>query len=126
MKTIANAPLDDDIRDRLHALEIDMSCALRFSRIAMQALASVSDEAREAIDRGLAEEVAMTRIEDQTGSAAVAAILNEARRHIASLPSDAVSAARRDLERMLVERAAELGREEEAAPELRLASSNGY
>ena len=126
MTALANMPLDDDIRDRLHALEIDTSCALRFSRIAMQALASVSDEAREAIDRGLAEEVAMTRIEDQAGSAAVAAILDEARRHIGSLPSDSVSAARRDLERLLVEQAAGLGRDEEAAPELRLASSSGY
>ena len=85
-----------------------MSCALRFSRIALQALAAVSDEARQIIDRGLAEEIAMTRIEDQAGSTAVAAILGDARRQIATAPHDSASVARRDLERLLVEHAADL------------------
>ena len=81
----ATAPLND-VHDRLHALDIDLSCALRFSRVALQVLATLSDEARQAIDRGLAEEIAMTAIEEMDGSAAVAAVLNEARHHIASSP----------------------------------------
>ena len=81
----ANAPLDD-VRDRLNALDIDVSCALRFSRVALQVLATVSDEARQSIDRGLTEEIAMTHIEEMDSSAAVAAVLNEARHHIANAP----------------------------------------
>ncbi len=88
MHTLADAPLNDDIRDRLHALDIDVSCALRFSRIALQALASLSAETRQAIDRCLAEEIGMTRIEEMAGSAAVAAVLNEARHHIATTSRD--------------------------------------
>lgn len=103
----ANAPLDDDIRDRLRALDIDLSCALRFSRVALQVLATVSDEARQAIDRSLAEEIAMTHIEDMDSSAAVAAVLNEARHHIASSPGDKADDAARFIDRLLVERAAE-------------------
>lgn len=103
----ANAPLDD-VHDRLHALDIDLSCALRFSRVALQVLAAVSDEARQAIDRSLAEEIAMTHIEEMDGSAAVAAILSEARHHIASPSHDNADDAARFIERLLVERAAEL------------------
>lgn len=108
MHTLANPPPNDDIRDRIHALDIDVSCALRFARVALQALASVSEEARQAIDRGLAEEIAMTRIEDMDGSAAVAAVLSEARHHIANTPRGVVDGAAREIERMLVERAADL------------------
>lgn len=105
---LAAATLNEEARDRLHALDIDVSCALRLSRVALQALAVVSDEARAAIERGLAEEIAMTRIEDLAASDAVAAILNETRHHIVNAPRDRVSAAVRDIERLLVEQAAEL------------------
>lgn len=95
----ADAPLNE-IRDRLHALDIDVSCALRFSRVALQVLATVSDEARQAIDRSLAEEIAMTRIEEMNDSAAVAAVLNEARHHIASSSHDSAGDAARVIERL--------------------------
>lgn len=52
LHTLANASLNDDIRNRIRALDIDLSCALRFSRIALQALASASDEARESTRKG--------------------------------------------------------------------------
>ena len=100
--------MSDDIRARLDALDIDVSCALRFSRATLQALAAMSDEARQAIDRCLAEEAAMVRIENLAASAAIAATLNEARHHIVTAPRDSASAAVRDIERMLVEHAADL------------------
>ena len=100
--------MSDDIRARLDALDIDVSCALRFSRATLQALAAMSDEARHAIDRCLAEEAAMVRIEDLAASAAIAATLNEARHHIVTAPRDSAGAAVREIERMLVEHAADL------------------
>lgn len=68
----------------------------------------MSDEARQAIDRCLAEEAAIVRIENLAASAAIAATLNEARHHIITAPRDSASAAVRDIERMLVEHAADL------------------
>lgn len=113
----ANAPLDD-IHDRLNALDIDVSCALRFSRVALQVLAAVSDEARQSIDRSLTEEIAMTHIEEMDGSAAVAAVLSEARHHIATAPRDNADEAARFIERLLVERAADLTTATRESPEL--------
>lgn len=110
MPTPAAAPLSDDLRARLDALDVDVSCALRFSRATLYALAAMSKEARDAIDRCLGEEAAIVRIDDLQASAAIAASLNEARRHIAASSGDA-DAAVRDLERMLVESAADLGAE---------------
>lgn len=100
--------LSDDVRLRLDALDIDTSCALRFERATVHALAAMSKEARETIDRCLGEEAAMVRIEDLAGSAAVAALLNETRHAIRANACDSAEAARRDLERMLVESAADL------------------
>lgn len=108
MQTQPATPVSDDIRARLDALDIDVSCALRFSRATLQALAAMSTEARQAIDRCLAEEAAIVRIEDLAASAAIAATLNEARHHIVTAPRDSASAAVRDIERMLVEHAADL------------------
>jgi len=107
LSTPAAAPLSDDLRARLDALDVDVSCALRFSRATLYALAAMSTEAREAIDRCLSEEAAIVRIDDLEASAAIAASLNEARHHIANA-GDAGEAVR-DLERMLVESAADLG-----------------
>ncbi len=101
-------PLTDDLRARLDALDVDVSCALRFSRAALYALAAMSKDAREAIDRSLGEEAAIVRIDDLDASAAIAATLTEARRHIAAAANDDRAAAARDLERMLVESAADL------------------
>lgn len=108
MQTLASVTLNEEARDRLHAIDIDVSCALRLSRVALQALAVVSDEARQAIERALAEEIAMTRIEDLAASDAVAAILSETRHNIVNAPRDRVSTAVRDIERLLIEQAADL------------------
>lgn len=99
--------MSDDLRTRLDALDVDVSCALRFSRATLYALAAMSKEAREAIDRCLSEEAAIVRIDDLRASAAITASLNEARHHIATASND-TDAAVRDLERMLVESAADL------------------
>ncbi len=68
----------------------------------------MSREAREAIDRCLGEEAAIVRIEDLDSSAAVTAVLNEARHQIRSVRDDLSAGATRDLERVLVESAADL------------------
>ncbi len=114
MPTASASPLSDDVRARLDALDIDVSCALRFSRATLYALAAMSKEAREAIDRTLGEEAAIVRIDNLDASAAIAASLNEARRHIAAA-ADERSTAVRDLERMLVESAADLEKRPKAA-----------
>ncbi|WP_150131451.1 hypothetical protein [Caulobacter mirabilis] len=106
MQTQAAAALSDDLRARLDALDVDVSCALRFSRATLYALAAMSKDARVAIDRCLREEAAIVRVDDLKASDAIAATLNEARRHIAA--ADTASDAVRDLERMLVESAADL------------------
>jgi len=108
LPTPAAPALSNDLRVRLDAIDIDVSCALRFSRATVFALAAMSREAREALDRCLGEEAAIVRIEDLEGSAAVAAILNEARHQIRTTRDDAAGAATRDIERMLVESAANL------------------
>jgi len=107
LSMLSNAPLADDLRARLDALDVDVSCALRFSRATLYALAAMSNEARDAIDRCLGEEAAIVRVDDLKASGAIAATLNEARRHIAD--GDAAANAVRDLELMLVESAADLG-----------------
>lgn len=57
-------------------------------RDALQVLATISDEARQSIDRSLSEEITMAHIEEMDGGAAVAAVLNEARHSIASSPRE--------------------------------------
>lgn len=106
MQTPAAAPLSDDLRARLDALDVDVSCALRFSRATLYALAAMSKDARSAIDRCLSEEAAIVRVDDLKASDAIAATLNEARLQIAA--TDDVTHAVRDLERLLVESAADL------------------
>lgn len=108
MSTTAAPTLTDDLRLRLDAIDIDVSCALRFARATVYALAAMSKEAREALDRCLGEEAAIVRIEDLDGSAAVAAVLNEARHYIREAANDSSDAATRDIERLLVESAADL------------------
>lgn len=108
MSTTAASTLSDDMRVRLDAIDIDVSCALRFARATVYALAALSKDARDALDRCLGEEAAIVRIEDLDGSAAVAAILNEARRHIRSSAYEQTDLATRDIERLLVESAADL------------------
>ena len=111
MTTPASSTLTDDLRLRLDALDIDVSCALSFSRATLCALAAISPEAREAIDRCLGDEAAIVRVEDLNGSAAVAAALNDARHQIRSVRDDLSAMATRDLERVLMESAADLRRE---------------
>lgn len=100
--------MGDDLRARLDALDIDVSCALRFSRATLYALAAMSGEAREAIDRCLSEEAAIVRIDNLEASAAIAATLNEARRHINTAAQGDAATLARDVERLLVENAADL------------------
>lgn len=115
MPTPAASPLSDDVRARLDALDVEVSCALRFSRATLYALAAISKEAREVIDRTLGEEAAIVRIDNLEASVAIAATLNEARRQIAATAADDRAAAARDLERMLVESAADLEEDSQAA-----------
>lgn len=115
LPTTAAPALSDDLRSRLDALDIDVGCALRFARATVHALAAMSRDAREALDRCLGEEAAIARIEDLNGSEAVAAILDETRRQIRSAGRDDVQTAARDIERFLVERAADLSAPPQAA-----------
>lgn len=108
MQTTPTSPVSDDLRARLDALDIDVSCALRFSRATLYALAAMSGEAREAIDRCLGEEAAIVRIDNLEASAAIAATLNEARHHIKAAAQDDAATLVRDIERLLVENAADL------------------
>lgn len=116
MPKSAAAALSDDIRARLDAIDVEVSCALRFSRATLYALAAMSKEARETIDRCLGEEAAIVRIDDLRASAAIAATLTEARHHIAVQGDEGAAAAVRDLERILVETAADLGGDTAAIP----------
>lgn len=108
LQTRATSQSLDDLRQKLDALNIDVSCALSLSRATLLALAAISRDAREAIDSCLSEEAAIVRIEDLDSSAAVAAMLNEARHQVRSIRDDLSAAASRDLERVLVESAADL------------------
>jgi hypothetical protein len=108
MSTPAGPALTDSLRLRLDALDIDVSCALSFSRATLCALAAMSREASETIDRCLGDEAAIIRIEDLDGSAAVAAALNEARQQIRAARDDLSAASTHGLERLLVEAAADL------------------
>jgi len=109
LQTSATSPVSDDLRARLDALDIDVSCALRFSRATLYALAAMSQEARQAIDRCLGEEAAIVRIDDLKASDAIAATLNEVRHHINAAAQDDAAVAVRDLERILIETAADMG-----------------
>jgi hypothetical protein len=108
LPTLAAPALSDDLRARLDALDVDVSCALRFSRATLYALAAMSREAREAIDQCLGEEAAIVRLDDIEGGAAVAASLNEVRHHIRLAAQDEAANAARDLERALLQTAADL------------------
>ncbi len=112
----------DDLRARIDALDIDVSCALAFGRATLHALAAMSAEARGAIDRCLEDEAAIVREEGVNASAAVAAILTEARQAIAT-PPNGVADAVREIERLLVEQAAKLPRGSELSAFSRRASA---
>jgi hypothetical protein len=115
---------NDDLRARLDALDIDVGCALAFGRATLQALAAMSAEARHAIDRSLAEEAAIVRVEDVNASHAIAAMLTEARQAIVAPPNE-VAEAVREIERLLVEQAAKLPRVSELTAFSRKASACG-
>lgn len=115
---------NDDLRARLDAIDIDVSCALAFGRATLQALAAMSAEARHAIDRCLADEAAIVRVEEVNASAAIAAILTETRQSIVA-PANAVGDAVREIERLLIEQAAKLPRTSEIAAFTRKASACG-
>jgi uncharacterized coiled-coil protein SlyX len=115
---------NDDLRARIDALDIDVGCALAFGRATLQALAAMSAEARRAIDRSLAEEAAIVRVEDVSASAAIAAVLTEARQAIVAPPSEVADAVR-EIERLLVEQANKLPRVSELSAFSRKASACG-
>lgn len=112
-----------DIRARLDALDVDVTCALAFGRATMQALAAMSAEARHAIDRSLSDEAAMVRVEGTSAGAAIAAVLTEARQSIVAPPNE-VAEAVREIERLLVEQAARLPRTTELSALGRKASGS--
>ena len=118
------ATTNEDLRARLDALDIDVGCALAFGRATLQALAAMSSEARNTIDRCLADEAAIVRVEDVSASAAIAAILNEARQSIVAPPKEAPDAVR-EIERLLIEQAAKLPRSSELSAISRKASACG-
>ncbi|WGM40683.1 hypothetical protein [Caulobacter sp. NIBR1757] len=118
------ATTNEDLRARIDALDIDVSCALAFGRATLQALAAMSAEARRAIDRSLADEADIVRVEDVNASAAIAAVLTETRQSIVAPPEEAVDAAR-EIERLLVEQAAKLPRVSELSAFSRKTSARG-
>lgn len=119
-----SATTNDDLRARIDALDIDVSCSLAFGRAALQALAALSAEARRAIDRSLAEEAAIVRVEEVHASAAIAAILTETRQSIVAPPNEVADAVR-EIERLLIEQAAKLPRNSELSAFSRQASACG-
>lgn len=115
---------NEDLRARLDALDIDVSCALAFGRATLQALAAMSAEARHAIDSCLADEAAIVRVEGANASSAIAAILTEARQSIVAPPKEVLDSVR-EIERLLVEQAAKLPRGSELSALNRKSSAHG-
>ena len=115
---------NEDLRARIDALNIDVNCALAFGRATLQALAALSPEARGAIDRCLTDEAAVVRVEEVDASAAIAAVLTEARQSIVAPPNETANAMR-EIERLLIEQAAKLPRVSELSAFSRKTSAGG-
>lgn len=115
---------NEDLRARIEALDIDVSCALSFGRAALQALAAMSADARRAIDLCLSDEAALVRLEDAPASSAIAAVLTEARQSIVAPPKEVLDSVR-EIERLLVEQAAKLPRTSELSALSRKSSAHG-
>ena len=112
------------VQRRLKAVDVDLRCALAFSRALLRGMAAVSSHARHALDAALHEELGVIANDDSECTAAALHIVSEAR---ADLHRDSgfQSLLALDLERAIIEKAAEVGRlvvENELDPERRLRS----
>ena len=112
------------VQRRLKAVDVDLRCALAFSRALLRGMAAVSSQARHALDAALHEELGVIANDDSECTAAALHIVSEAR---ADLHRDSgfQSLLALDLERAIIEKAAEVGRlvvENELDPERRLRS----
>ncbi len=90
-----------DLQPRADAVDIDLQCALAFSRSALKALVTLSEEASLMVDQCLADEIAATRLEDHAGSTAIEAILEDMRAVLKRSRDEHVRA--RELEDRLIE-----------------------
>ena len=88
----------------LETIDIDLRCALAFSRALMRGLATVSPQAQHALDGALREELEVIGMDDCKSSAAAYSIISEARASLKALSSlkDRLAI---DLERAIVEKA---------------------
>jgi hypothetical protein len=114
--TKATAPGQPDIHELLHAINRDLRGANALARACLAGLATVSDEARGAIDAALADEVpaADDRRDGWIPEAALALAW-----HQMNMSSPAHDRLCEAMERALVSKAAEI--EDEAAPRQRRA-----
>lgn len=93
---------------RLRAAEIDVQCALAFSRTALRVLAMVSTEAAAAIEEGLTSELASFETDGGWEARTTSAILREMREQIRQSGREIERA--RELEERLVREAMALSR----------------
>ena len=66
------------------AVGIDLRSSLAFGRAALKGVCALSPEAKAMVLAALDEEAAAVKIDDQTGAAAVTAVLHETRRWLAA------------------------------------------
>ncbi len=100
-------PNPQSLQASVDATDIDLRCALAFSRSAMRTLAVLSKSAHAELDRCLGEEIDAVAFDDGPGRSAVEAIIEEARASLAERRHE-VERIRR-LEEALTEEARRLG-----------------
>src|SRR5476649_2120893 len=67
------------VQRRLKAVDVDLRCALAFSRALLRGMAAVSSQARHALDAALHEELGVIANDDSECTAAALHIVSEAR-----------------------------------------------
>jgi hypothetical protein len=82
MQRPEHAEANDMRLQRLRAAEIDVQCALAFSRTALRVLAMVSAEAAAAVEECLTSELTAVEMEGSWGAKTTGAILREMREQI--------------------------------------------
>ncbi|HZZ30882.1 MAG TPA: hypothetical protein VFE10_02725 [Phenylobacterium sp.] len=102
---------------RLAALEIDLRSALAISNALLEGLTATSPSTHHAIDVALDEALKTISTEERQGSAAVHAIVSEARAKLRS-ETGLQDRMARDLETLLIAKAAAIGRDDGVVVEL--------
>jgi hypothetical protein len=86
--TDCERPSDEDARcARQVAVDIDLRCALAFSRTAVRALAALSEDASALVDEQLAQELSQVTLERADSMEAVSALLEEMRSDLKTGPA---------------------------------------